>query len=276
MSRDASIAGEETTPGGDGGAPPIPPTGGAGPRGRVRRLKFDAPLILAFLAFGAAIGLTGGLSKQVGTTATLIGLLVTLVGGTLVPLVKSGEASLEQRRQTFLAAGIASSGLVLGLLGAFMLRWVETNYWIPRQRDAYVTFLAALKEKGLITGGVSATLPSGLTGAESSLTLQSYAPAQGSAPLAEGGASGPPELSLRTADEALSRLRELRASKPDQFTEGFLEDVRDLRGFAYVRSAGPKALEARIDEIVGKIPDGSPRELLQLREALRRWRSQLR
>ncbi|BBM86226.1 hypothetical protein [Candidatus Uabimicrobium amorphum] len=98
--------------------------------------------IIGVILFGLVIGLFTHLSKGPGTTATLIGLLFALIGGSLVPLFQGTNFSEMKRLRMFIFAGLISLGLLLGL-------WIGISLRIHSQTDFMPGISEEIKQKRL-------------------------------------------------------------------------------------------------------------------------------
>ena len=220
---------------------------------------------MSVLVFGATIGFMAGLSRQIGTTSTLIGLLIALIGSSLAPLLKSGDVTLDpdQRKQTFYAAGLMSVGLFVGLGGAFAARWAEQEYWLPRQQKAYLQLLETLRARGIPLANVSIPMPGPVTEV---FTLQV------STPPASGGESKA-KARLEALDEMIAALEALQ---PDQKRNALVVALRQLRDYAKVPAARPADVAPALAKVESLLSDDTSTAARRLRRELEDWEKELR
>ena len=230
------------------------------------RWAWGPRLILSVVMFGAAIGLMAGLSSQVGTTSTLIGLLITLVGSSLAPLIKPGDVTLgaAQREHTFYAAGLVSVGLVVGLGGAFVARWAEQAYWLPRQQAAYLQFVETMRAKGITLENVKIPAPD-WGGQSSPFNLQVNAPSS---------AEGQPKSKARL--ESIDRvLGAPESRKTDPAGKERFQALLELRGYLSLSSQSHADRAKRLGEIAAAISNDASPDALRLKNELEEWRKEL-
>jgi hypothetical protein len=236
-----------------------------------RLFQWRTALVLGLLVFGLTLGLLAALSKHGGITATLIGLLVALIGRSLAPLIKSDKSegiNAEQRGQLFCAAGLVCTGLLGGLALAFSLRWVEGTYWISSERKAYVDFLSNLKKSGLLAGGITPpSPPSTLMGENSVFDLHSYGSAESAT---DGQQTSPPNDAkklLAQCDTTLDRL----AKSADQ---ELIRKLTNLRGYLAYSASSQEARRKALDEIIQSLKGSDNLDVKQFAADLESWAKQ--
>jgi hypothetical protein len=107
--------------------------------------------------FGTAIGIMTALSRDTGVTATLLGLLFTLIGGSLLAWYttkqpSSGGAqaiSEDTRRGLSNGVGLVSSGLLLGLLVGFIYVHIDLIQLRSLRNDALANDLKKFPEAAM-------------------------------------------------------------------------------------------------------------------------------
>src|ERR1700733_4856135 len=93
---------------------------------------------LGAIAFGLVIGVMTVLSRQNGATATLIGLLFALFGGSLTALVRQLAAG--DRQWIMATTGCMAGGVLVGLLFGFGLTVLESSYLAPSRTKQQVAY----------------------------------------------------------------------------------------------------------------------------------------
>jgi hypothetical protein len=81
--------------------------------------------------FGLLIGVLTALSTAAGTTATLIGLLFAVIGGSFLTWFRPGDIDSASRNSVVLYSGHLGGGAVLGLLLGFGLRALDQGIIQP-------------------------------------------------------------------------------------------------------------------------------------------------
>jgi hypothetical protein len=79
----------------------------------------------ALITFGITVGVLTALSEGDGTAIALLGLLFTLIGGSLISLYKGDALKPKQRDDAIKAAGVLSLGILAGLTVGFSAKLTE-------------------------------------------------------------------------------------------------------------------------------------------------------
>jgi len=126
----------------------------AGRQGESQEIPRENPSDLGWMAlfpFGIVIGTLAALSQAVGTTTTLLGLLFTMIGGSLLSWRTPPNVSQEQLQGIVRAFAGFCIGVLVGLAVGFGLRVYDRAWlapWIERKRPGYEEGQAEVRTAG--------------------------------------------------------------------------------------------------------------------------------
>jgi hypothetical protein len=109
---------------------------------------------LGAIAFGAAIGLMTALTEREGATATLVGLLFALFGGSLTGLVKPDAFKGAARDWVLAATGCIAAGIIFGLGIGLLLKSLDDVYLSSGRLDRQVAYIKKLQDSGIKFGAI--------------------------------------------------------------------------------------------------------------------------
>lgn len=96
---------------------------------------------LAPLTFGATIGLLASFSTAKGLTVTLVGLLFTMIGGSVLSWFDKTKLAPRNRFLFLTVMGFTSGGVIVGILAGFVLIGLDKVYLQPYVLDQRIKSL---------------------------------------------------------------------------------------------------------------------------------------